>query len=561
MVPNSNFQKLLKNILGKKNTEFEKITSPWEKLIKKNQEQWLEAKNLAFKGPKILIATSFGGQETNTYIEGLLAIALTLREVNVHFLLCDKYLPACQLATTTHFRTSNEFPRFGPQRSLCDICFYKGSQSYKQLGLPIHLFSQLVEEKEEKTAYELAKNVDLSKLNNYKFQELSVGEHAVAGALRYYAKADIENEIMAQKVKRRYLHASFLTVYAIKRLLRKFSFECLVFNHGIYVPQGLIGEVARQKKIRVVNWNPAYRKKCFIFSHNDTYHHTLLTEPIKNWEHLEWNKKKKNKLEYYLKSRMTHKNDWIWFHENPQFKIEKIAKDLKIDFSIPTIGLLTNVLWDAQLHYRENAFPDMLSWLVQTINYFKKRSDLQLVIRVHPAEIRGTLPSRQKVVDEINKNFPTLPKNIIIIPPENNVSTYSVMYKCNGVIIYGTKTGVELTSVGIPVIVAGEAWVRNKGITIDAKSSKNYFSILDTLPFKNRLNKSQIMRAQKYAFHFFFRRMVPIACVNEVQGWPPYKVTLNNFNEIKPGKDVGLDVICEGILKGKEFIYPAEKYL
>ena len=69
------------------------------------------------------------------------------------------------------------------------------------------------------------------------------------------------------------------------------------------------------------------------------------------------------------------------------------------------------------------------------------------------------------------------------------------------------------------------------------------------------------MRAQKYAFHFFFRRMVPIACVKEVQGWPPYKVTLNNFNEIKPGKDVGLDVICEGILKGKEFIYPAEKYL
>ena len=49
--------------------------------------------------------------------------------------------------------------------------------------------------------------------------------------------------------------------------------------------------------------------------------------------------------------------------------------------------------------------------------------------------------------------------------------------------------------------------------------------------------------------------------VKEVQGWPPYKVTLNNFNEIKPGKDVGLDVICEGILKGKEFIYPAEKYL
>ena len=36
----------------------------------------------------------------------------------------------------------------------------------------------------------------------------------------------------------------------------------------------------------------------------------------------------------------------------------------------------------------------MLEWLVQTCEYFATRPDLQLLIRVHPAEISGFPPSR-----------------------------------------------------------------------------------------------------------------------------------------------------------------------
>lgn len=561
MTINSDFKKMINIILGKESKPAEKVIIPWEEILINSATPWIKAKKSANKGPNILIATSFGGQETNTYIEGLLAIALTLRGANIHFLLCDKFLPACQLATTTHFGATAEFAKHGPQKSLCDSCFNKGIQSYKVLGLPVHLYSKLINVREQKLSYEKAEKIDLKGLKNYKFQGLSLGEHALAGALRFFAKASIEDEPFVDKIKKRYLYASFLTVNCIKKLLDQYKFETIVFNHGIYVPQGLIGEIARREKVRVVNWNPAYRKKCFIFSHNDTYHHTLLSEPTKSWEKMPWNQKMAKKLEKYLNSRITHKNDWIWFHENPQLKIDQIAEKLGIDFTKPTIGLLTNVLWDAQLHYRENAFPDMLSWLIKTIKYFAGRKDLQLIIRIHPAEIRGTLPSRQKVFDEINKNFPILPKNIFVIPPENNISTYSIMYKCNAVIIFGTKTGVELTSVGIPVIVAGEAWIRNKGITTDVTSAKDYFRILNTLPFKNRLGKKEVLRAQKYAFHFFFRRMIPLACVNPAQGWPPFKVNIEKLSDLLPGKDKGLDVICDGILNGTEFIYKAEDNL
>ena len=147
------------------------------------------------------------------------------------------------------------------------------------------------------------------------------------------------------------------------------------------------------------------------------------------------------------------------------------------------IGLLTNVSWDAQLHYPANAFPNMLEWLVRTCEYFATRPDLQLLIRVHPAEISGFPPSRQPILGELRRRVPRLPPNILVVPPESRMSTYALMSLCNAAIIYGTKMGVELTSVGLPVIVAGEAWIRNKGLTHDASSPEEYIRLLDQLPF------------------------------------------------------------------------------
>jgi hypothetical protein len=195
----------------------------------------------------------------------------------------------------------------------------------------------------------------------------------------------------------------------------------------------------------------------------------------------------------------------------------------------------------------------MLEWALQTIRYFANRADLQLIIRVHPAELLGALPSRQPIIKEIRWAFPTLPRNVFIIPPENPISTYAVMLQCDSAIIYGTKTGVELTSMGIPVIVAGEAWIRNKGITLDANSPDEYFSLLDRLPLKERLSEAVTQRARKYAYHFFFRRMIPLPFAP----WPS-ALQLSGLDDLLPGRSVGLDVICNGILSGDEFIYPAE---
>jgi len=224
--------------------------------------------------------------------------------------------------------------------------------------------------------------------------------------------------------------------------------------------------------------------------------------------------------------------------------------------------MLSNVIWDAQLHYRANAFPSMLDWVERTIRYFAKRPELQLIIRVHPAELSGGLPSRQLLLDEIRNRFSVLPPNIFIIPPQSKISTYVAMLQCNAVLIYGTKTGVELTSLGIPIIVAGEAWIRNKGLTFDSNSAEEYFKYLDQLPLRSRLPDDVVLRAKKYAFHFFFRRMIPLEfIVPQIGSSPPFRFELNNLKYLDSEGCKGLNVICEAILNGKEFIYPFEKMI
>ena len=530
----------------------------WTSVLAGERAAWDDAVAAARGGPKVLVATSVGSHIAGTSLESVIAAALTLRGAEVEILLCDTALPACLAADVTWYPDLSQFIRHGPSKDLCRGCFDSGAAVFHQLGLRVRTYSEHLSPSDRELSARLAAQVPAAEIPTYALDGLAVGEHALAGALRFYARATLDGTAEDQAVLRRYFHAALLTCLATRSLLRQVPYQVAVFHHGIYVPQGLIGECCRRAGVPVVNWNPAYRKQCFIFSHGDTYHHTLMTEPTDSWEQMPWSERREADLLRYLESRWSGTQDWIWFHDRPTADLEQIGREVGADFSRPCIGLLTNVMWDAQLHYPANAFPNMLEWVVSTIEWFARRPDLQLIVRAHPAELRGSLVSRQPIVGEIRRRFPTLPSNVFLIGPESQVSTYAVMSRCRAVLIYGTKTGVELASIGIPVIVAGEAWIRNKGITMDAASAADYFGLLDRLPLPAAMPETQVHRARRYAYHFFFRRMIPLEFMHPSTSDVPYRVVLRSFRELEPGRSRGLDVICDGILRNRPFIYPAE---
>lgn len=530
----------------------------WRSLMQSDAERWATARARA-DGPKVLIATSVGSHLIANTLDSTLAVALTLRQANVHGFLCDRVLPACLSCEMDWWPDHDHFVAHGPTKTLCRPCYEPAAAMWRDMGLTLQTLGRFVTPAEREAFCKLANDLPESELDAHEHLGVRVGMHARSGTLRYFARGTLDGEPDADPIRRRYLAAALIATTAIDRLFEAERYDVCVAHHGIYVPQGLIVELARKHGIRIVTWNIAYRAGSFIFSHDDTYHFTLMTEPIDAWSSMGWDSRLQSALDDYMTARRTGAKDWISYQEGSQQELDTLAAEYGIDFSKPTVAAFTNVLWDAQVFYRSNAFPSMLDWIVETIRYFARRPDLQLVVRVHPAEIKNPLRTRQKLVDELARAFPELPKNVFVIPPESPAGSYAIAAGANAAIIYGTKMGVELSYMGIPTIVAGESWARNKGLTLDADSREAYFELLDRLPLAEGLDDETRKQAAKYAFHFFFRRTIPLDFLSVQRGaWPPFKLKLDSLAPLLPGADPGLDLICEGILEGAPFVYPAE---
>ena len=502
------------------------------------------------RAQRVLVATGGAGYAAAKRVESLLAASLLAEGVEVDVLLCDGALPACLQTTLDFDSDERKFAVHGPSKLNCMTCFKPGRKTFLDVGARLVTIGELLPREEQSRFEALSRLTPLSEIRSYSEEGVGIGEHAYAGALRFYARASL-NDKYSEEVLRRYFLAALIMYGATKKLFGDIRYDRVVLHHGIYVPQGIIAETARSFDVPTVTWHVAYRKNCLLFSPGGTYHHTLMSEPNSRWEGLELSDDRRSRIESYLTSRWGGVNDQISFSKGLSSS-PKVSYDF-LDSTRTTVLLLTNVVWDAQLHYPANAFRTMVDWVFFTIENFSRRSDLQLVIRVHPAEVSGTLPSRQRVSDEIALRYPKLPENIVLIPPEMPANTYELAKRSDCALIYGTKTGVELTSMGIPTIVAGEAWIRGKGVTVDVNSSEQYEAELARLPFGRRLPEVIRERALKYAYHFFFRRMIYFSSLRSTSDHRVFDYTFSNWSELVESSDKGLDVVIRGILTGSDF--------
>jgi hypothetical protein len=521
----------------------------WAK-IRKNSLQ--DFKSVDESGVRVLVATGTGSHWPMSGFESILTAALRLRENSVEVLLCDGVLPACQECNLAIFpgrRLVSE-----GTAPLCKTCFSPASRMFDELDVPVRTYGEFLSQLDRQEIDSFVMATQNSDVSGISWRGIPVGEHAIAGALRFYGRGNLAGETFGNDVAREYLRAAMYTAAAVDKLLRKNKYDVAVFHHGIYVPQGVVGDVCRLHGVRVVNWIPAYRDRSYLFSHGDSYHKTMIDESEGEWAGFEWDKKKAARLLCYLKSRRSGSNDWISFQRQSEGEGADLLKEIGVAPNRPVIGLLTNVMWDAQLHFRANAFPSMLDWLFFTIDHFFDRNDVELLIRVHPAEVLGTVPSRQRVVDEIKVRWPMLPDHIHIVAPDDPKNTYALMSACDTVLVYGTKMAIELPCWGIPVVIAGEAWARGKGFTTDVSSASEYESILSGLPTRHTLSDKGVERARMYAYHLFFRRMIPVNFARKFRYLVPFAYEVNSLAALAPGADPGLDIICDGIISGSPFV-------
>ncbi|WP_213272825.1 hypothetical protein [Hyphomonas sp.] len=516
----------------------------WATLIEGNAAEWM-ASVYSARGPKVCIASSLGMHSTINTIDSLIAVALTLRGARVEILLCDGRLPACQLIEHTLVPSVRRAAQRGPQADFCAICTDAGNRVYTPLGLPVRSFGDYLCADDMLDSDAFASDHHNSELD----------EHALAGALRFFGKSTLGNSDAEIQILNRYRQAAFLVDRAAQRLFEERGYDVVVAHHGIYVPQGQIARAARAAGKRLVTWHPAYRRSTLIYQHRDTYHREMIAEPESRWGPRPLTEAEDNALERYLTERETGATDWIRFQRQAPQPERKVWDKLKLDPSKSTFLLAANVAWDARLHYPGSAYGDMIAWTHDTVDWFSRHPERQLIIRCHPGEIMNSPRAQQRLDDAIQQRWPQMPPNIRVITPEMTDNTYGLAKICRALLIYNTKLGVEIAARGLPVIVAGDAWIRGKGFSHDATDRDSYLCFLENAEMMVRLSASEQDRARRYAYHFFFRRCIPVSALDPNAGWPLTTLASGAFAAAHPGADPGIDTICSGILTGTPFEY------
>ncbi len=169
----------------------------------------------------------------------------------------------------------------------------------------------------------------------------------------------------------------------------------------------------------------------------------------------------------------------------------------------PIVLLPTNVLGDSATLGRTLFSKSMADWMERTVRFLADRSEVQLVIRIHPAETWTKGPS---VMEIIRGALPELPPHVRVIGPTEKVNTYDLMDITDLALVYTTTAGLEMATRGIPVLVSGLAQYRKKGFTLDADTWEEYFSVLDQALKKlpgGRLTPEQVERAWNYTYFYF----------------------------------------------------------
>ena len=187
---------------------------------------------------------------------------------------------------------------------------------------------------------------------------------------------------------------------------------------------------------------------------------------------------------------------------------EQLRETLSLD-KRPMALLATNVLGDS-LTLGRNAFAaSMAEWIEKTVQYFAKRDDVQLVVRVHPGERLMKGPSMLGVIESA---LPERPAHIHVIGPDEKLNTYDCMEIAALGLAYTTTVGMEMAMRGVPVILAGNTHYRGRGFTFDPSSWDEYYATLDRLLSDlsaHRLSKEQVETAWNYAYRFFFDFPMP----------------------------------------------------
>ena len=319
---------------------------------------------------------------------------------------------------------------------------------------------------------------------------------------------DFDRDSELYRLRLRMNRSAALTALALLQDQRP---DAVLVPNGLVTELGVFYQVARRLNLQTVTYEFNDQREQIWLSQNDIVMHQntdALWAARGEMPLTDTQREEIAALEDARTSAKKYGKGTRFWQEVASMGGEQLRTTLGLD-ERPVALLATNVLGDS-LTLGRNAFASsMAEWITKTVQYFAKRDDVQLVVRVHPGERLMKGPSMLGVIE---RALLERPEHIHVIGPDEKLNTYDCMEISGLGLAYTTTVGMEMAMRGVPVILAGVTHYRGHGFTFDPSSWDEYYATLERLLSDlpaYRLSQEQVETAWNYAYRFFFDFPMP----------------------------------------------------
>lgn len=466
--------------------------------------------------------------------EGVIGQALRLRGARVEFITCGGGLEVCDRANTW------EAPPMP-----CATC-----TRYVEGSVDAHGFDRRSLrdgwEPEDPGDWPELDALTLAELAEVTFDGLDLGTLVDIPLKWFLMKAQIADDPLAPQTLRAFLRSARRMAIGVAAALDRIEPDVVVLCNGLFSFEAVAWAVCRQRGIPAVTYERGLIKETLLFRRDEAACLLAIDDLWERWRDRPLAAEESAELDAYLAERQRGARTIDRFWGDARFDAPTRRRPGRL------IALFSNLTWDSAVIGQEVAFESIQAWVAAAVEHVAARPDDELVIRIHPAEVK--LPgkqTREPLGAFLAERFGELPANVRVLAADDPTSSYPLMAAADVGLVFTSTTGVELALAGTPVIVAGRSHYRGKGFTLDVSSPEEFAATLDAVLDDPDAHAPDAELARRYAYLFFFRAPVASPGVEEhVLGLA--RITVRDLAELAPGADGDVDRICDLILTGDD---------
>ena len=468
----------------------------------------------------------------------VIAKALVLRGYNVKILICDGFLPGCEIKS---FKNRDD-------KNPCFICKYNIKNILPIFKLDYIKFDEYINRNDLKKINQISKSYLNGKKKNLIYKQFNFTQAVKDSLIRYYYGNTLFHG--HKNIKLNHSKTALTSFIVAKKIYSQWKPDIILNNMFVYSAWEPFSQFYKNKCRKIsVNLSPLqdgsiYFNMFELLNSNLRFKNYLKARKNKNL-----NQKEIKTLNSYLKIRKKgntndmKKNNIILNHNIHYKNLVEQLKQLKKQKK-KNIFLFTNVYWDIGLSEQAGIYKDVISWTLDTIKILSKSNKHHIFIKTHPAEISKEAPSITSLEDIIKEKLKKIPDNVSFIRPSSKINVYSLSSLIDLGVIYTGSLGIEMILLGVPIITTGYVPYESFNFSINPKNREEYKNEL----FKEKNIKPKYKKnlLELYSYFFFIKGAIPWDFNNNMlERFNGYN--FNRLDDLYPNKNKMLDHLCDCI--------------